>query len=71
MLHLLHFLLEALPDTAGHTLGWSLGKLRDKLDRTPPRDWSEIGWPHRVGRLLLMAAFLGPIFVPPAWLLLR
>jgi hypothetical protein len=71
MLHLLHFLLDALADAGAHALGWSLGKFRDKLEKTPQRDWSEIGWPYRVGRLLLIASSLGIIFGPIAYGILR
>ncbi|HWM48125.1 MAG TPA: hypothetical protein VNR11_14565 [Xanthobacteraceae bacterium] len=50
-------------------LGLLLGHFRRWLDARPQRDWSEIGWAHRVGRLLLIGGALAAFFVP-GWLLL-
>jgi energy-converting hydrogenase Eha subunit G len=48
-----------------------LYQFRLRLDSAPPRDWSEIGWVYRLGRLMLIAAFLGVLVAPVSWLMLR
>jgi hypothetical protein len=48
-----------------------LGLAQHRFATTPPRDWNEIGWFFRLGRILLILIFLGVIFAPITWLLLR
>lgn len=50
-------------------LAWLLGRFRRWLDAMPAREWSEIGWWHRLGRLLLIAGALA-VFLVPGWLLI-
>ncbi len=50
-------------------VAWLLGRFRRWLDARPQRDWSEIGWLDRIGRILLIAGALAAFFVP-GWLLL-
>jgi hypothetical protein len=52
-------------------MAWPLYRFQHKLAATTPRDWSEIRWPYRLGRLLLIAMFLGVLSVPVLWFLLR
>jgi hypothetical protein len=52
-------------------VGWPLDRFQRKINAIPPRDWSEIRWPYRLGRLLLIAMFLGVLSVPVLWFLLR
>jgi len=44
-----------------------LAKFRRKLDATPPRDFSEISWPQKIGRLTLGAIGVGVILIPIIW----
>jgi hypothetical protein len=47
-----------------------LGPVQRYFYRAPARDWSEIGWPYRFGRILLMVLSIGVFAVFLAlWLL--
>jgi hypothetical protein len=44
-----------------------LAKFRKKLDATPPRGFSEISWPEKIGRLALCAIAAGAFLIPLIW----
>jgi hypothetical protein len=47
-----------------------LARFRKKLDATPSREFSEVAWPQKVGRLAL-CAIVGVFLIPIFWFVLR
>ena len=48
-----------------------LARFRKKLDATPNRDFSEIAWHQKLGRLALGAISIGVILIPVFWYILK
>jgi hypothetical protein len=57
-------LLALFPEAMAYPLAWLLSRARDKLNAMLQRDWHEIGWADRLGRVLLIATILGLLSVP-------
>jgi hypothetical protein len=60
-----------MSDFVSGLYSWLVERFQRKLDSTPQRDWSQIGWLHRAGRLLLIVLVLGLVLGPVGWLLFR